>query len=73
MTCRRTCLSQIMLFEIALFLLAFKDVYGFIKSSFVDTLNTFSSHVASCDSVQARVDLFVKLEIFNASQRGSVD
>ena len=47
-----------MLFEIALFfLLAFKDVYSFIKSSFVDTLDTFSSHVAS-DSVQARVDLF---------------
>ena len=40
------------------FLLAFKDVYGFIKSSFVDTLDTFSGHVASCDSVQARVGLF---------------
>ena len=37
------------------FLLAFKGVYGFIKSSFVDT---FSGHVASCDSVQACVPLF---------------
>ena len=40
------------------FLLAFKDVYGFIKSSFVDTLVMFSCHVASCYSVQAPVELF---------------
>lgn len=38
-------------------MLAFKDIYGFIKTSFVDILDTFSSRVASCDSVQARVDL----------------
>ena len=29
-----------------------------IKSSFVDTLDTFSGHVESCDSFQACVDLF---------------